>query len=169
MKTSIIINTFNRAEQLDDCLSSLNHVRHDDFEVIVVNGPSTDSTEVVCHKYRDRIKYVECSEQNLSMSRNIGIANAAGDIVAFIDDDAVVHPAWLSRIVEGYRDPKVVGVGGYTIDHTGRKYQAGTTLCDRLGHAYSVPNISSDGAFCHTGSMLFLSLLERTRHSVNQR
>ena len=41
------------------------------------------------------------------MSRNIGIEAAAGDIVAFIDDDAVPHPGWLSELVRPYADARV--------------------------------------------------------------
>ncbi|CAO3459823.1 glycosyltransferase [Azospirillum largimobile] len=158
MKTSIVINTYNRAPQLRDCLRALRNL-HGQFEVVVVNGPSTDGTKAVCEEYRESITYVECTERNLSISRNIGIANAVGEIIAFIDDDAVVHPRWLEKILEKYNCRSVIGVGGFTIDHTGKRYQATATLCDRLGNAYTVPSGISQEAFCFPGSPMFPSLL----------
>jgi len=50
--------------------------------------------------------------RGLSGSRNSGIALATGDIVAFIDDDAVPAPKWVERLAAGYTEPNVIGVGG---------------------------------------------------------
>ena len=158
MKTSIVINTYNRALQLRDCLRALRNL-DGYFEVIVVNGPSTDGTKDVCERYASSITYIECAERNLSVSRNIGIAHATGDVVAFIDDDAVVHPLWLEKILAKYNADDVVGVGGFTIDHTGKRYQATATLCDRLGNAYAAPSGIARETFCFPGAPLFPSLL----------
>jgi GT2 family glycosyltransferase len=48
----------------------------------------------------------------LSGGRNTGIANASGDIVAFLDDDAAAAPDWIERLIEALEDPQVLGVGG---------------------------------------------------------
>ncbi len=50
--------------------------------------------------------------RGLSGSRNSGINLASGDIVAFIDDDAIPAPQWIERLAAGYEEPNVVGVGG---------------------------------------------------------
>jgi glucosyl-dolichyl phosphate glucuronosyltransferase len=55
-----------------------------------------------------------CQERGLSGGRNTGIAMATGDIVAFLDDDAVAEPRWLEFFAESYADPAVAGVGGLT-------------------------------------------------------
>lgn len=159
MKVSIIINTYNRAKQLQDCLRGLWNLNYTEFEVIVVNGPSTDNTKEVCGRFLEKITYVECGERNLSISRNIGLANAKGEIVAFIDDDAVVDPNWLTNIIAGYSSDDIYGVGGFTIDHTGKKYQATTTICDRLGEAYAVPSGVSTDVYQFPGTGFFVSLL----------
>lgn len=159
MKFSIVINTYNRINQLKDCLKSLKYLEGE-FEVIVVNGPSDDGTEEFLLEYQSHIKHIKCKDRNLSVSRNLGIANADGEIVAFIDDDAVVHRKWLLELEKTYRESeKIYGVGGFTIDHTGRAYQARSTLCDRLGNAYPVSTEIPAESFCFKGSALFPSLL----------
>lgn len=50
--------------------------------------------------------------QGLSGARNSGVRASSGDVVAFLDDDALADADWLERLAEGYTDPKVVGVGG---------------------------------------------------------
>ncbi|MBI2414156.1 MAG: glycosyltransferase [Deltaproteobacteria bacterium] len=134
-KVSVVINTYNRAKSLENTLRSLSCLTYGDLEVIVVNGPSTDSTAKLLESFGDRIKAGVCPEANLSMSRNIGICMAAGEIVAFIDDDAIPEPEWLSEIVDGYDSAEIGGVGGLVYDHTGYSLQYGYATCDRLGNA----------------------------------
>ena len=61
---------------------------------------------------RGRIKVGQCPEVNISKSRNMGIALAAGEIIAFIDDDAVPEPDWLDDLAAEYDDSIVGAVGG---------------------------------------------------------
>jgi glycosyltransferase involved in cell wall biosynthesis/GT2 family glycosyltransferase len=133
MKVSVVINTYNRAESLKSTLKSLEYQKFHDFEVIIVNGPSTDNTEEVIHKYDGVIKYLRCPERNLSISRNIGICASSGDIVAFIDDDAIATSQWLADLVKGYDSESVGGVGGLVYDHSGMTLQARYVACSRLG------------------------------------
>lgn len=132
LTASIIINTYNRASTLGNTLNSLGYLDYPDFEVIVVNGPSTDGTDRLLAGFKG-IKTGSCPLPNLSMSRNIGICMAEGDIVAFIDDDAVPEPEWLSRIVAGYDSEIIGGVGGPVYNHTGYDLQAKFIVCNRFG------------------------------------
>ena len=133
---SIVINTLNRAATLTQTLLSLRWQRYPgNFEVIVVNGPSTDNTDEVLSTWSNEIRVGACPIANLSVSRNIGIAMAQGEIVAFIDDDAVPEPEWLSQIAEGYDSDEVGGVGGFVFDHTGYNFQYQYCLVNRLGDA----------------------------------
>ena len=108
---SIVICTYNRAEFLNRTLYSLKNLNYKNFEVIVINGPSTDNTYMILEKYSDRIKIDNNPYTNLSISRNMGIALSSGEIVAFIDDDAIPDKYWLDDIVSLYNDDKVGGVG----------------------------------------------------------
>src|SRR5690349_8440055 len=113
---SIVINTYNRASYLKRLLVGLNQLCDVDFEVIVVNGPSTDETELLLEQYRGRLKAIQCPTRNLSYSRNLGIAASAGDIIVFIDDDALpADRQWLNRIVQAFADDidgRLGAVGG---------------------------------------------------------
>lgn len=130
---SVIINTYNRARTLPATLEAMLWQRHPHFEVIVVNGPSTDATAEVLARFAGRIRVGHCPEANLSMSRNIGLAMAGGEIVAYTDDDAVPEPDWLHALAMAYVDPEVGAVGGFIRDHTGYAWQCRVVVCDRYG------------------------------------
>ena len=110
-RISVVINTLNREKSLRDTLESFRwQTYRGQFEVIVVNGPSTDGSQALIESWVPKIRIGRCADANLSMSRNIGICMAAGDIVAFIDDDGVPEPEWLEQIAAGYDREEVGGV-----------------------------------------------------------
>ncbi len=127
-RVSVIINTHNRAYHLKRLLDCLTRQTYDDFEVIVVNGPSTDHTEQVLKDYAAAIRTETCPEVNLCMSRNIGVRAAAGEIVAFIDDDAVPGgPTWLEELCKPFKDRTVGAVGGQSYRMNGlHEFSRGT-------------------------------------------
>ncbi|WP_313228517.1 glycosyltransferase [Sphingobium yanoikuyae] len=156
---SVVINTFNRAGQLVSALRGLRGVQYDNFEVVVINGPSTDATEQVLANYKGALKKGDCPVANLSMSRNAGITMASGDIVVFLDDDAVPHPLWLQNLVKPYLDPDVGAVGGYTIDNTGVRWQVKKTICDRFGDAYFIDEFFDERLLNRKGTPYYPSIL----------
>lgn len=111
---SVVICTYNRREYLARCLEYLQFQSNDNFEVVVVDGPSNDGTKELIYSYRDRIKIGQNSEKNLSKSRNIGIELSGGDVIAFIDDDAIPFDDWIDQILIAYseRPLTVAGLGG---------------------------------------------------------
>jgi glycosyltransferase involved in cell wall biosynthesis/GT2 family glycosyltransferase len=132
---SVVINTYNRAEGLRNTLKSLLALDYPTFEIVVVNGPSTDHTEEVLQQFASRIKVASCEVRNLSVSRNIGICAAAGDLVAFIDDDAMPEPEWLTQLAEAFDEEGVAAAGGKVFDHVGYEFQYQYASADRLGNA----------------------------------
>jgi glycogen synthase len=133
VRVSVVICTYNRADGLRQTLECLRRQRYDEFEVVVVNGPSTDHTETVLAEYRGQIKLGNNPLANLSVSRNVGIRAAAGDIVAFIDDDALPEADWLTQALQPFDDADVGGVGGIVLDHTGMDLQYRFSAANRFG------------------------------------
>jgi glycogen synthase len=131
---TIIVNTLNRANLLKDTLASFQHLDYPSVEVVVVNGPSTDESEDLLREWEGKIKVGKCPEANLSMSRNIGIAMASGEFVAFIDDDAIPEPEWLNQAIMGFDTNDVAATGGKVFDHTGYSFQYEYANANRLGH-----------------------------------
>lgn len=156
---SIVINTLNRANYLNDAIAGVCQLDYPSFELIVVNGPSTDHTDEVLAPWGDQIKLRNCDVPNLSVSRNVGIAAADGDIVAFLDDDAVPHPDWLNRLSPHYADPIIGAVGGFTVDNTGVRWQVRKTICDRYGNAHFVDDLFDERRLNFPRTPFYPSLL----------
>jgi glycogen(starch) synthase len=133
LSASLVIVTLDRADSLDRTLTSLRQIRYDNFETLVVNGPSRDHTADVIARHSASVRAYESSVANISISRNIGLAHACGDIVVYIDDDAVPEPDWLERLLAPYADPDVSAVGGFIRDANGFGFQARYVLSDRFG------------------------------------
>lgn len=155
LTVSVVINTFNRCDSLATTLDSLRHQNYPHFEVVVVNGPSTDGTAALLKSRRDDLRVGTCAERNLSVSRNVGIAMAAGDLVAFIDDDGVPDENWLADAVSAFDRDEIAGVGGFVYDHTGYRWQYRYSFADRLGRG--IFNIAKpmDEEFCYPGTSIY--------------
>ena len=103
-EVTAIISTYNRSGLLPEALESL--LRQDggveDYEVIVVDNNSTDSTSEVVEGYiaagHSNLRYVFEPNQGSSFARNAGVNAARSDIIAFADDDVVVAKDWIATI-----------------------------------------------------------------------
>jgi len=109
-KISVVVSTLNGAATLRDTLAGLEQLDYPDYEVIVVNDGSTDATPQIASEYHARL--ITTKNQGLSAARNVGTRAAAGEIVAFIDDDAYPEIHWLRFLALAFMEGKYVGVGG---------------------------------------------------------
>jgi cellulose synthase/poly-beta-1,6-N-acetylglucosamine synthase-like glycosyltransferase len=107
---SVVVCTHNGARTIQNCCEGLSKLKYPNFEVIVVDDGSSDQTTTIVRKYGFRV--ISIDHSGLSHARNIGLQNAAGEIVAYIDDDAYPDPHWLDYIVTTFKSTKHVGVGG---------------------------------------------------------
>jgi GT2 family glycosyltransferase len=98
---------------LTECLARLTTLTYPDFEVIVVNDGSSDASAEIARAHGVRL--VETAHRGLSHARNVGVANAIGEIVAFLDDDAYPDHDWLYYIAASLRANGHAGVGGPNI------------------------------------------------------
>lgn len=110
---SVVVCTHNGARTLEACCVSLENqtLSKSSYEVIVVNDASTDTTADILSKHNVKV-ITNNSNKGLSASRNIGIQNTQADLVAFTDDDCVVGNDWLEKIVKGFDDSHIKGLGG---------------------------------------------------------
>jgi GT2 family glycosyltransferase len=114
---SVIICTHNRADLVARAVdAAASQTRTCGGEVIVVDNASTDMTPTVlgssARRHGDGIRVVVEPRLGLSIARNRGLADARGDVVVFLDDDAVPRAGWLAALIAPYRDSEVVAVGG---------------------------------------------------------
>jgi glycosyltransferase involved in cell wall biosynthesis len=95
MKFSVIIPAYNAESTLPELLVALSHQDYrEDFEVIVVDDCSTDSTTHVCSRFGCRLSCCAINSGPASC-RNLGAARAAGEYLLFTDSDCIVPPDWL--------------------------------------------------------------------------
>ena len=119
MDISVILCTYNRCESLARALASVAAQDLDRsvlWEVLVVDNNSTDRTPEVVEAFRarfpGRFRYVREVRQGKSHALNSGIRETNGAIVAFMDDDVIVEPTWLSNLTKSFRDETWAGAGG---------------------------------------------------------
>lgn len=93
---SVIIPTYNRAALLREALESVFAQTFTDYEVIVVDDGSADDTPAVIASYGDRVRFYRQENSGPGAARNLGIQNAAGEYVAFLDSDDLWFPWTLS-------------------------------------------------------------------------
>ncbi len=156
---SVVINTYNRADSLRKTLDSFRRQTYHPFEIVVVNGPSTDKTRDVLENYASLVKIYDCPVTNISVSRNIGISHAAGEIVAFIDDDAIPYSNWLQNLADQYINDDIGGVGGFVWDLSGVSYQSRYIACNRFGDARYFDTYDPSDFFSFPNAMWYPSLV----------
>jgi GT2 family glycosyltransferase len=111
---SVVVCSYNGARTIRDTMEGLKRLEYPDFEVIVVNDGSTDATPRIVAEY-DGVRLISTENRGLSAARNTGWQKAAGEIVAYIDDDAYPDPHWLHYIAYRFMTGDWVGVGGPNI------------------------------------------------------
>lgn len=109
---SVIIPVWNDEARIGLCVDALKAqtLSRDQFEIVVVDNGSTDSTAQVVAGHPDVILLHEPRVGSYA-ARNLGLSRAAGDYVAFTDSDCIPDPDWLRNGLEAIRDKAEVGVG----------------------------------------------------------
>lgn len=99
MKISVITCVYNGQKFLNDYLDNVNAIKDELFEVIIVNDGSTDSTSSICKEIKIPIvRVVEKDNTGLPDSRNVGLSEAAGDFVIFLDVDDSINLSVLKEV-----------------------------------------------------------------------
>ncbi len=109
-KVSVIIPTYNSAEYITEALDSVFAQTYKNYEVIVIDDGSTDNTKDVLKPYMSRIKYIYKENGGVSSARNVGIKNAEGEYIAFLDSDDIWLPEKLERQIERFNSEPDLGL-----------------------------------------------------------
>jgi GT2 family glycosyltransferase/DNA-binding beta-propeller fold protein YncE len=110
-KVSVIVCAYNAADTLEDNLRSLEKLTYPDYEIILVNDGSRDRTSDIGRSF-PKVRVIDTPNQGLSAARNVGLAEATGEIVAYTDADTRVDRDWLTHLVQPFLISDVVGSGG---------------------------------------------------------
>lgn len=137
--TSVIVVSWQRPDALVLCVQSLARQRlAPDYEIIVV-ADAAGRAALARLPDAAMIKLVACDQPNISAARNLGLAVAAGQVVAFIDDDAQAEPRWLSHLVAPFAHGDLACTGGYVRGRNGISFQWTSRSIDSTGTAHPAP------------------------------
>ena len=110
---SIVIPTYNEEANIERCLRALDEqtIPREDFEIIVVDGQSTDRTVEIAKKYADKV--IQQASKGVGGARNDGVRIAKGDVIVTTDADCVPYREWLEVIQEDFDSEGVIAVTGF--------------------------------------------------------
>ncbi|QIW24512.1 glycosyltransferase family 2 protein [Sulfolobus sp. S-194] len=110
VKVSVAIPTYNRKEKLRRLLYSLEKSTFKDYEIIVVDDASTDGTEEMIKNDFSYVKYIKHDKPTLvAKSRNDAIEASEGDFIFFIDDDNVIEPNTIEKLLKFIENNESLG------------------------------------------------------------
>jgi GT2 family glycosyltransferase len=113
---SVVIATRHRSGPLRECLASLGHQTRLPKEVIVVDSSTDDDTSVACGEVAAYVQfpvmYVHTTTVSSARQRNAGAELATGDIIGFLDDDAIVDPGYIAALCAAFAGDVDGSVGG---------------------------------------------------------
>jgi GT2 family glycosyltransferase len=111
----VCTHTDRRLELLVECVDSLTANQPPPHEIVVVVDNNPDLQARLPARLPPAVTVLANQGAGVSEARNTGIAAASGEIVAFIDDDAVAEPDWLAYLTAPYDDPAIVATGGRAV------------------------------------------------------
>lgn len=119
---SIIVPVYNAEEYLEDCINSIVKQTYENIEIIVIDNQSSDSSLQIINKFMkvdSRIKLLYCDVQGPSATRNVGIKNAIGEYIMFVDSDDTIEYNSIESIVFKINqyEPNIVLFGFDIIDN----------------------------------------------------
>ena len=155
MRFSVVIPTMRREAILAATLDSLRRCDPAPHEVIVIDADPEGSSQPVVtefdHEVDPAVRYIR-STASLTLQRNLGIEDATGDVLVFLDDDVDIEPDLFARLEEAYRDLDVVGATGRVVEP-----DSGRRVGPRSGLRRLLPGGGHEGTFTRYGYPRYLS------------
>jgi GT2 family glycosyltransferase len=137
-KVSVIIVNFNGKTLLEKCLDSLFKVNYDNFEVILVDNNSSDDTlEFVTKNYPSIIIIKLDSNKGFAEPNNLGVKVAKGDYLLFLNNDTVVTPDFISKMIKVMENDKKIGICQSLLLKPDGSIDSSGDFIDTLGVVYN--------------------------------
>ncbi|MQS15207.1 glycosyltransferase family 2 protein [Streptomyces kaniharaensis] len=112
LSVAICAYTVDRWDDLCAAVASVRTQTHPPAELVLVIDHCTELLRLARERFSGVRIVANGQQRGLSGARNTALAVAHGDLIAFLDDDAVADPDWTARLLAGFRTPGVLGVGG---------------------------------------------------------
>ena len=106
---SIIVPIYNTEEYIDKCVESIINQTYKEIEIILIDDGSTDNSPILCDKWEEkdkRIHVIHLKNGGVSRARNIGLKNANGKYISFIDSDDYVESNFIEVMIEEFMKEK---------------------------------------------------------------
>ncbi len=134
---SIVVVSRGRPGLLVRCLTGIGQLCYPNFEIVVA-ADRAGCDAIHANAGREGLKLVNFNAPNISEARNAALAEAAGEIVAFIDDDAVPEPTWLDHLIAPFENDAIAATGGFVIGRNGIAFQWTARGVDRNGRKIAI-------------------------------
>lgn len=134
---SVIVPVYNTAQFLERCVDSILKQTYRNLEVILVDDGSTDNSGVLCDNYKDiddRVKVIHKKNGGLSSARNVGIDNASGVYVGFVDSDDWIEEGMYESLYEGLKNNNcmISCCGRYDVYETSGRMKGLCPICNEM-------------------------------------
>lgn len=121
---SVVIPAYNCELYIAEAVESVLQQQDCHYEIVIIDDGSTDNTQQVLKPYQPKIRYIPQKNQGVAAARNHGIAQAKGELIAFLDADDYFLPGKLSAQAELFRQEPSLGIvhsGWQRVDEQGNK------------------------------------------------
>ena len=175
-KISIVIPIYNVEKYLSNCIESITNQSFQNYEMILVNDGSKDSSLEICYKYKknnNKIKIVNKENGGLSSARNAGIKIAKGKYIVFIDPDDEIDKNYFNTLYTIAEENNCdFVVGNYVIVPGGQKVTSGykyNTVLNGKDFILSNKNIHTRNDLCFVWRNIYkLDIIKKNNIKFNE-
>ncbi len=130
---SVVVVSRGRPAELDRCITALCQLYYRPYEVIVV-ADDAGQAAIERHAGRPFVRIVPNEADGVAAARNVGLGASSGQIIAFVDDDAIPEPTWLDHLAGAFDDPAIGAATGHVRGRNGVSWQWRGRTIHRDGH-----------------------------------
>lgn len=143
---SVILPVYNRSKQLRRCIESILNQTYPSIELIIVDDGSNDGSEKICDEYDkkyENVKVVHKSNGGVSSARNVGLENASGSYIGFVDSDDFIEAEMYRTLISAIGNSDLVMCGYYK---NGNACSGVSSKCT-VGKEEAISSVIGNGKF----------------------